>query len=127
MLFKPEHVDMIRSGRKTQTRRIWKSGPRAKVGKLHWAKTAYNKDSRFARIEILRVWQEPLGAISDADAWAEGYDNQLDYLNAFLRINKATEENIGEVMRSTVWCVEFRDVTDTDPDAVEWFNGQGAT
>ena len=34
LLFKPEHVEPIRTGRKTVTRRVWKRR-RARVGSIH--------------------------------------------------------------------------------------------
>ena len=95
ILFKIEHVPMILSGEKTQTRRIWKRC-RAKVGGLHWAQTRlFDPASRFARLEILGVSTEPLGFISEEDAFAEGYASPLGFLEAFERIN-------GRVARSTV-------------------------
>ena len=51
LLFKPEHIGLIHSGRKTQTRRLWKK-PRAKVGVVHKAKTALFSQDYFALIKI---------------------------------------------------------------------------
>lgn len=111
LLFKPEHVQPIITGRKTQTRRDWKRR-RAVPGAIHWAQTGYGKvDTRFARLEILRVWQEPLVEIGLHDALAEGYDSVAEYLNAFLRINRITEVdylNDWWTNRRQVWCVEFK-------------------
>lgn len=73
LLFKPSHVEPILLGRKTETRRVW-AKPRATVGGLHWCTTQlYNKGARFARVEILKVHQERLGATTDDGALAEGY------------------------------------------------------
>lgn len=72
VLFKPRHAPLILRKLKWQTRRAWKK-PRAKVGSLHWAQLKmFDPASRFARLHILKVWQEPLGKISRADAKAEG-------------------------------------------------------
>ncbi len=111
ILFKQEHVGPILEGRKTQTRRLWKRR-RAVPGALHWAQTGYAKpETRFARLRILRVWQERLGDISGTDARAEGYDTQAFYLDAFYRINYGTEPNTAVdleiAMDLIVWCVEF--------------------
>lgn len=110
LLFKPEHVEPILSGRKTQTRRMWKRR-RAVPGSFHWAQTGYGKaDTRFARLEILRVWQERLGAISHEDAVAEGYPDAHQYLLAFHRINKIPLDAHKRVAaeNAQVWCVEFK-------------------
>jgi hypothetical protein len=65
---------MILSGRKTQTRRIWKK-PRAKVGAVHLAKTKMLSREYFAKLRILDVYREFPSDISDDDARAEGYDD----------------------------------------------------
>lgn len=108
LLFKPKHVPMILSGTKTQTRRLWKR-PRVKVGGTYWASTKlFDQNARFARLRVVRLWREPLGAISEADARAEGYLSPEDYLFAFDSIN-------GHVPTDTVVdCVEF-EVVDRGP------------
>ena len=101
-LFKQEHVEPILNGTKTQTRRIWKRR-RAVPGSLHWAQRDLTPGSRFARLRVLRVWQERLRSIGHEDANAEGYPHRLAYLAAFKQIS-------GHKMRVTnpvVWCVEF--------------------
>ena len=101
ILFKPEHVDMILSGRKTQTRRIWKK-PRAKVGAVHLAKTKMLSREYFAKLRILDVYREFPSDISDDDARAEGYDDASAYLTAFRRIN-----HLSAVPDKTVFVVKF--------------------
>jgi len=101
ILFKPEHVDMIRSGRKTQTRRIWKK-PRAKVGAVHLAKTKMLSREYFAKLRILDVYREFPSDISDDDARAEGYDDASAYLVAFCRIN-----HLSAIPDKTVFVVKF--------------------
>lgn len=110
LLFKPEHVPMILDGRKTQTRRLWPKGCRAKIGSVHWAQTRMlDTSSRFARLRILRVWQERLGGISPADARAEGYRSSHDYLMAFHRINRVplVAERRVEIENTLIWAVAF--------------------
>jgi hypothetical protein len=103
MLFKIEHIAPILDGTKTQTRRLWKR-PMVKVGGLYWAQTAlYKSESRFARLKVLRLWQERLGDITEADARAEGYPSRADYFLAFRRINRLS----GDVFDLHVYCVEF--------------------
>src|SRR5690606_38575844 len=73
ILFKPEQVEPILVGRKTQTRRTWKR-PRVKVGSVHQAKTTYH-DKPFARIKITGLRRQRLGDISTEDVHREGYDS----------------------------------------------------
>jgi len=103
LLFKPEHVEAIKSGRKTQTRRLWPHGCRVKVGSIHQCRTRMlDASSTFARIRILRVWRERLLDISEADAHAEGYLSREAYWTAFVRINGPLAEP-----NPLVWVVEF--------------------
>lgn len=87
MLFKPEHVEPILSGRKTQTRRIWKRRM-VKSGGVYWAQTKlFDKESRFARIWCCSVHEERLSDITEQDAIEEGYGSVADYLDALNRIH----------------------------------------
>ena len=86
MLFKPEHVGLILSGRKTQTRRVWKK-PRARVGAVHKAKTALFSPDHFALIRIIALRREPLGAITLEDVRREGYDTMEEFKEVWVRIN----------------------------------------
>jgi hypothetical protein len=83
ILFKPEHVEPILRGQKTQTRRT--GHKRWKVRSVHQAKTNY-KDAPFADLLITRVRSEQLGAISENDARKEGYPSVEAYQEAFGRI-----------------------------------------
>lgn len=107
LLFKEQHVPMILSGAKTQTRRLWPKGCRVKAGNVYQARTKMlDSKATFARVKVLRVWQEYLENISEADAKAEGYQDRLAYLYAFYKINESkVPSNVNEKM--LVWCVEF--------------------
>jgi hypothetical protein len=107
VFFKPEHVEPILSGRKTQTRRTGRK--RWNIGAVHQLRLNYEKSGHFADARILRVWQERLGDISDADAWAEGYDSIPDYQEAFFRIYRVPDDPQAhyEALRLVLWCVEF--------------------
>ena len=108
LLFKPEHIPLILSGRKTQTRRLWPHGPRVKVGDAYQCRTKMlDKSSTFARVKVLRVWQERLNDISGADANAEGYASKHEYIVAFTWINRIDEE-----ANPLLWAVEFKLVTE---------------
>jgi len=87
ILFRQEHVEPILAGTKTQTRRTW-AKPRARVGSIHLAKTRMLSTEFFARLEILAVYRERLGDISEEDAIAEGYPSRAEYFQAFARINR---------------------------------------
>lgn len=109
MLFKEEHVPMIVAGiprLKTQTRRLHKRA-RALVGSHHWAQRGMTAESRFARLEMTRVWQERLWDISEDDVFAEGYANAAAYYGVFNAINKKKRKSLNDP-NPTVWCYEFR-------------------
>lgn len=101
MLFKPEHVPHILSGRKTQTRRLGKK--RWNVGAVHQCQTKMlRNDSVFAHVRIKRVYRQQLNDMSPADVYAEGYDSWHDYMGALNRINGSELFGTDEV-----WVVEF--------------------
>lgn len=85
ILFKPYHVDLILSGRKTQTRRLGKK--RWLVGSVHQAKVSYMAKP-FASIKVLNIRYELLVPMSESDAHAEGYESTEAYLRAFKEIYK---------------------------------------
>ena len=87
LLFKPEHVEPILTGLKTQTRRIWKK-PRANVGSVHLAKTKMLSKDYFAMLKILDVRQERLGDITEADAQAEGGYTVDTFQQMWIMINE---------------------------------------
>jgi hypothetical protein len=104
LLFRPEHAEPIIEGTKTQTRRIWPHGRRAKPGSIHQARlTLFGKP--FCYLRVLDVYQEPLGAIDDTDAMAEGYADGIDYVRAFCRINRIPPDDYDPCL--VVWVVKF--------------------
>ncbi|MEW6016517.1 MAG: ASCH domain-containing protein [Pseudomonadota bacterium] len=109
ILFKPEHVQPILEGRKTQTRRTGKR--RWNVGAVHQARTAIFGEP-FARLRIKDVHQESLGEIDEADARAEGYPSVAAYREAFTRIYGKWDD----LMK--VWVVDFEAVEEEKRDAV---------
>jgi uncharacterized protein YhfF len=91
MLFRePGHIEAIREGAKTVTRRDWADNyNRPNEGSVHQATTAmFTSDAEcdcFIRIEA--VYQQPLGEMTDEDARAEGGYDMADFREAWLRIN----------------------------------------
>lgn len=105
LLFKPEHIEPILAGRKTETRRLWKRR-RARPMALHWCTTKlYDKEARFCRVRIASCLREPLGCITDDGAMREGYASRELFLAAFERINGATP------LATYVYVVRFYKVT----------------
>lgn len=97
ILFKPEHVELILSGMKTQTRRKskrrrWIEGAKHKCyTKPPWSEGGADE---FATVRITAVRQEQLGQISASDARAEGYAGIADYLDAYRRILCVPDEKL---------------------------------
>lgn len=107
LLFKPEHVPMILDGRKTQTRRLWKRR-RAVPGSTHQASTKmFDPWAVFAKLNVIKVYQERLGSISYRDARAEGYEDCGEYITVFANINGLSPHD-ARVRDKVVWVVEFR-------------------
>ena len=100
ILFKPEHVQPILEGRKTQTRRLGKK--RWNVGQIHQCKTRLFNNETFARVLIRSVRRERLGDIGPEDVAREGYGTRKEYENAWERIYGVPwDDNLD------VWVVDF--------------------
>ncbi len=144
LLFKAECVPMILSRKKTQTRRLWKK-PRVKVGSIQKCYSGGLPISKckvcegygyqtpkcracngtgllqpFARVKILRVWQEYLTSISEDDAHAEGYESSKVYLDAFCHINHIESAKLAMLVYDpTVYALEFKLVLGEGDNAIE--------
>ncbi len=106
ILFRPEHVDPILAGTKTQTRRL--GAKRWNVGAVHQARTRMmDASSTFAHLRILEVRRELLHEISAADVRAEGYPSgsPAEFVNVFNEINRTA--GLIESWRMYVWVVRF--------------------
>lgn len=100
ILFKPKHVPLILSGRKTETRRTWKIA-RVKVGKTYQAKTQLFGEP-FARLLITGLRRERLGNISEESIHAEGYDSIKGFMEAWMEIKGSWNPNL------EVWVVKYK-------------------
>lgn len=99
ILFKPEHVVPILTGRKRQTRRRWPRGPRVRVGSLHQCRTRMLvKNTTFARIAVDELRREELRAISDDDARLEGYEDRAAYFGVWGRIHADVQQQERELV-----------------------------
>ena len=112
-LMRPEHIDKIKRREKTQTRRVSKTW-RAKVGSIHQIRATLFGPSH-CRVKVLRRWEEPLGAISDADAMAEGGYSRQDYIRDFCEMHRAR----GVTPETVVKCYEF-ELVDEQPTVSTW-------
>lgn len=116
MLFKDYHIEMIRSGSKTVTRREWKDnyhGPN--VGTVVAAKTGLLKpdDECDCFIRITGKREEPLGETTDESARREGdYDGLEDFRDGYAEVYGEDAWDPGKV----VTVVEFEYVGQERPD-----------
>lgn len=110
LLFKPHHIEMIQDGRKTATRRDWKTA-RAKVGAVHLIKTKMLSTENHGQVEILNVYQERLGDMTTSEAEAEGYKTVEEYRAEWERINRAGSWDPDK----RVFVVEFKYLPETAP------------
>lgn len=99
MLFTEHSKSLILSGRKTQTRRVWRR-PRVKPGHVYQCRTALFGPP-FARIRVLTVDLVRLGDITEEDARAEGAESVEDFIEAWLNIHRVWNPNW------MVWRVKF--------------------
>jgi len=72
MLFKSEHIEMIRKGIKTATRRRWKIARARKGGTYAVQKRMYQLRTESPIIKANSVYVQPLGEMTEEDAKKEG-------------------------------------------------------
>lgn len=108
ILFAAEHEQAVLEGTKTQTRRVWAKGCRVTVGNAYWAHVGSWIIDPFARLRVTALRRERLGAITQADAQAEGYSTPESFLGAFYRINRLrTPRAQTRALSAQVWVVTF--------------------
>jgi hypothetical protein len=89
ILFRPEHVELILSGKKTETRRIW-AKQRVTIGSIQQAKLGKDmlkKDAYFAKLKILDINKERLADISIESVHREGFDSLDVFQEKWIEIN----------------------------------------
>jgi len=112
ILFKPEHREMVLSGRKTETRR--RGEKRWNVGAIHACYTkppfARGGAEPFAKVRILSVEPTTLVDTSPEAAFREGYGDVASFVSAYCRINRIdTGDNLafGEALYEPIWAIRF--------------------
>jgi hypothetical protein len=105
VIFKPELVDKIVMGRKTQTRRPVKGEQRLKVGKVYAVQRRRNGPS-VTRIRITDIRQELLGDITPRDAQAEGFKNTDRFFTFWEQIYEKVDR------KQAVWVLTFEHIAE---------------
>ena len=103
MLFRPNHIELIKQRIKTESRRAWKGKPKVKVGRCYPIMRDYrhkhNPDDGYILIE--KLWRQRLGDMSEQEAQAEGGYTLAEYKEVWIDINGSW--NSDEV----VWVVDL--------------------
>jgi hypothetical protein len=89
MLFKPRHIDAIRQGVKTATRRDWADGYARPNPGVHMATTEMfaTDEACDCYIIVERVYRQPLGEMTEEDGRKEGGYGLADFREAWEQIN----------------------------------------
>jgi hypothetical protein len=106
MLFKPEYIELIKNGTKTQTRRGWKNR-RAKPGGVYKVQLVPFRKDYECKIKIKAVTRERLGDITAESANAEGGFTVEEFKQKWI------ESSGGFDPDEEVWVIDFR-VVDED-------------
>ncbi len=115
LLFKPYHVFPIvapalpisypeQVDSKTETRRSWEK-PRAKPGSSHFCRLKFDHNY-FARVEILDVYEQPLGEMTEVAARNEGGYTLAEYIRIWEIIGKKRWNPMEEVWVVEMKCIE---------------------
>ena len=88
MIFTKENIELIRQGRKTETRRIWKK-PHVRVGNTYQCRTSRfaktPKDSPYIKITVMR--KERLGDITFDAAQREGVNDLSTFMGLWINLH----------------------------------------
>ena len=94
MLFKDYHIWPMHQGIKTYTRRFWKK-PHVKIGKRYPVthKMFYVPEEVVGEIYIENLFRQPLGMMTDYDAYQEGGYHINEYRKTLEMISKKPWDN----------------------------------
>jgi hypothetical protein len=84
MMFKRELLDLVISGKKTQTRRLHKRV--LKVGRIYALKRSWIEFTG-DYIKIIRVTRQKLSEVNEDEAGKEGFGSIEEFQKAWIRIN----------------------------------------
>ena len=110
MNFRPELAAKVMAGEKTVTRRLvsenprspwWQGACRLREGRTYAVCPGRGKE-QIGRVEVVSVTKQHLGALTDAEAQAEGFADATAFVLAWAEINGGYDPT------SVVWRVEFR-------------------
>jgi hypothetical protein len=84
MMFQRDLLDLVISGRKTQTRRLHKHA--LKKGRIYTVKRSWIETTG-EYIRITKVYPQKLGDVSEEEAVKEGFSGLDEFRDAWIRIN----------------------------------------
>ena len=88
MMFNKELLDLVLSGRKTQTRRLHRRA--LKEGRVYALKRSWFK-STGDYVKITGVTRQRLRDVTEEDAWKEGFKSLEEFRAAWIEINGSWE------------------------------------
>jgi len=95
MMFKRELLDLVISGRKTQTRRRHKNLLKEK--QKYVVKRNLYKNTEYY-IQIKKVYPQKLGDVSEEEARKEGFSGLNEFRDAWIRINGSWDPEMDVVV-----------------------------
>lgn len=120
-----ENKEKILDGRKTMTARCWSNNYKHfEVGEIVAAQTGRKKDTRFAHLEITKIFRWHLGSDTNIFFWndekekwespsiqklttiakKEGYGTWAEFMGAYITLNGSRLQALGR----TNWFIEFK-------------------
>lgn len=95
MMFKKELLDLVLSGRKTQTRRL--HSRLLRVGHIYAIQVSRVESTGYY-IKITNVYQQRLGDVSEDEAAKEGFDNLEEFKETWIRISGSWDSEMKVVV-----------------------------
>ncbi|MCW4011935.1 MAG: ASCH domain-containing protein [Candidatus Bathyarchaeota archaeon] len=105
LLFKRQFINKIRSGAKTQTRRL--KQPRLKIGKKYNLRENY-RTTLPDKIFIVDIYQQYLGDITLDEVKREGFKTKTEFINIWTEIYGEYDPEM------YIWVVEFQYIDPTE-------------